>query len=82
MPHRPLRLTLAFALALMGLRWIINSNPWSGPTILRLAEGHGVHLNDWVSFVCWGAAALLVWPNLLTTNLTVPLQLARRHPAD
>jgi hypothetical protein len=82
MPHRPLRLTMALALVLLGLRWIINTNPWSGPTILRLAEGHGVHLNDWVSFVCWAAAAMLVWPNLASTNLAALPQFARRHPSD
>jgi hypothetical protein len=81
-PLRPLRLTLALAFAMVGLRWIVNTNPWSGPTIIRLAEGHGVHLNDWVSFVCWAASAMLVWPNLAAVHLPAVPTFARRHVPD
>jgi hypothetical protein len=76
---RPVRLATALTLVVFGLRWIINTNPWSGPTILRLSETHGVHLNDWVSFVCWGAAALLTSPRIARTPI---LALLRRSALD
>ncbi|MFN6122588.1 MAG: hypothetical protein ACK5CE_23505 [Actinomycetes bacterium] len=73
MPSRSFRLAAALALTLVGLRWIVNTNPWSGPTVLHLAEGHGVHLNDWVTLVCWAAAAMLVWPRLAAVRLAQPV---------
>jgi hypothetical protein len=36
-----------------------------------------VHLNDWVSFVCWSAAALLVSPRLATTPIPALLRRER-----
>ena len=48
---------------------------WSGPTVASLSATHGVHLNDWVSFVCWSGAALLVSPRL--AGAPVPALLRR-----
>jgi hypothetical protein len=41
-----------------------------------------VHLNDWVSFVCWAASAMLVWPNLAAVHLPAVPTFARRHVPD
>jgi Na+/H+ antiporter NhaC len=49
-------------LVVVGVRWIVNTNPWSGPTVLSLSTTHGVHLNDWVSFVLWAVALLVAAP--------------------
>ncbi len=77
MSYRPLRLAVALTLVVVGMRWIVNTNPWSGPTIVSLSATHGVHLNDWVSFVCWSAAALLVSPRLATTPIPALLRRTR-----
>ena len=79
MLSRPVRLAIALTLAVVGLRWLVNTNPWSGPTLLRLSQTHGVHLNDWVSFVCWFAAALVATPVVARTPA---LALFRRAPRD
>ena len=76
---RPLRLAVALTLVVVGARWIINTNPWSGPTLTRLSETHGVHLNDWVSFACWFAAALVASPEVARTPIAA---LLRRAPLD
>jgi Mg2+/citrate symporter len=73
-PNRSVRLSVALFLVVVGLRWIVNTNPWSGPTVLELSATHGVHLNDWVSLVCWAAAGLLVWPRLATTPIPALLR--------
>ena len=68
-------------LALAGLRWIVDSNPWSGPTVLELSDSHGVHLNDWVSFVCWGVALAVAAPQRTRALVMAPARLdARRAP--
>jgi hypothetical protein len=77
MSRHPARLTLAALLALIGLRWIVNSNPWSGPTVLTLSDSHGVHMNDWFSYVCWTAAVLVAMPQRTAT--VVPLPSTRRR---
>ena len=59
MRTRTIELVLAAALMAAGVRWLWNSNPWSGPTVLTLSEGHGVHLHDWLSFVLWYCGASL-----------------------
>lgn len=61
---RPLRLSIALLLVVAGVRWIVNTNPWSGPTVLSLSTTHGVHLNDWVSFVLWAVALLVAAPRV------------------
>jgi hypothetical protein len=61
---RPVRLSIALLLVAAGVRWIVNTNPWSGPTLLRLSATHGVHLNDWVSFVFWAVALVVASPSL------------------
>ncbi len=76
---RPVRLSVALTLVVVGLRWIVNTNPWSGPTLIRLSETHGVHLNDWVSFACWSAAVLIASPRLAQTPIPA---LLRRTPLD
>lgn len=57
-----LRLVTAFVLAAAGLLWIVDSNRWSGPVVLRLSETHGVHSNDWLSFVLWALSVMVVAP--------------------
>lgn len=74
MPNRPIRLSVALFLVVVGLRWIVNTNPWSGPTVLELTPTHGVHLNDWVSLVCWAAAGLLVAPRFATRPIPALLR--------
>lgn len=54
-----IELVLAAALLAAGVRWLWNSNPWSGPTVLTLSADHGVHLHDWLSFVLWWCGARL-----------------------
>ncbi|MFN8021318.1 MAG: hypothetical protein U0Q03_07305 [Acidimicrobiales bacterium] len=74
---RPLRLSIALLLVVAGVRWIVNTNPWSGPTLLRLSATHGVHLNDWVSFVLWGVALLVASPRLVRRPIPALLRLGR-----
>lgn len=74
MLNRPVRLSIAAFLVVLGLRWIVNHHPWSGPIVLPLTETHAVHLNDWVSFVCWAGAALLIRPQLARTPIPAPLR--------
>ncbi|MCB0998486.1 MAG: hypothetical protein R2713_07380 [Ilumatobacteraceae bacterium] len=78
---RPVRWSIALFLVVAGLRWIVNHNPWSGPIVLTLSSTHAVHLNDWVTFVLWGAAALVARPGLARRRIPV---LVRRTavPAD
>lgn len=57
-----LRLTVVAMFAAAGLRWIVNSNPWSGPVLVQLSPSHGVHLNDWLTFVLWGIGAWVAAP--------------------
>jgi hypothetical protein len=77
-PNRALRLSIAAFLVVLGARWIVNHNPWSGPVVLELSATHAVHLNDWFTFVCWAGAALLVRPQLVRT--TIPALLRRDRP--
>ena len=76
MTSRPVRLSIAMLFVVVGVRWIVNSNPWSGPTLVRLSATHGVHLNDWFSFACWAAAALLVYPRLAQRQFPAMLRRA------
>lgn len=62
MSRNPLRIVVASVLYLLGLGWIVNSNPWSGPTLIRLSESHGVHMNDWVTFALWTLAIAVILP--------------------
>lgn len=78
MLSRPVRLSIALFLVVAGLRWIVNHHPWSGPIVLPLSDTHAVHLNDWVTFALWGAAALVARPSLARRR--IPL-LARRADA-
>ena len=59
-----LRLAIAALAVVAGVRWIVNSNPWSGPVLITLSPDHGVHLNDWVSFALWFVAAAVGAPAL------------------
>lgn len=65
------------ALVLAGLRWIIDSNPLSGPVVLRLSATHGIHTNDWLTFVLWAAALVVAAPSVLSSRRSVELQLRR-----
>ncbi len=79
MLSRPLRVSIALVFAIAGLRWIVNSNPWSGPTVLELSDSHGVHLNDWVSFVCWGVALAIAAPQRTRGLATTPARVDGRR---
>jgi hypothetical protein len=78
-PSRLLRLSFALVLVVVGLRWIVDSNPWSGPTVLEISASHGVHLNDWVSFACWALAVAVAVPGRLRSDGAVPVRLDRRR---
>jgi hypothetical protein len=69
MSRHPVRLATAATLLMSGLAWIVNSNPLSGPTVVRLSETHGVHSNDWLTFVLWGTAIVVACPAATTTSL-------------
>ena len=77
MTRRPGRLVGALTLLLVGLRWIINSNTWSGPVVAQLGA-HGVHLNDWFSIAAWGGALALVYPGW-RSSVTTPVPLPVRN---
>jgi hypothetical protein len=62
MNRHPVRLAVVATLVAAGLSWNFNSNPWSGPTVLRLTRSHGVHANDWVMMSLWSAAVVIAWP--------------------
>jgi hypothetical protein len=62
MTRNPFRIAFAATLYAVGLAWIINTNPWSGPELMRLSETHGVHENDWVTPAMWGAAMVTIFP--------------------
>lgn len=40
----------------------MDSNRWSGPVVVHLSSTHGVHSNDWLSFVLWAMALMLAVP--------------------
>ena len=57
-----MRIVVALTLLMSGLAWIVNTNPWSGPTVVRFSETHGVHVNDWLTVMLWTAAAVVTSP--------------------
>ena len=72
MSRRPASLAVALVLAAFGLRWVWNSNGWSGPVVVTLTPSHGVHLHDWLTIVLWALAittAFPVWVRELTLRL-------------
>lgn len=71
---RPLRLLLALSLVLAGLRWVIDSNPLSGPVVMTLSASHGIHTNDWFTLVLWAVAAVVAFPSLLESRREAPLR--------
>ena len=75
------RLAVALVLLLAGLRWIVNSNPWSGPVVMSLSPTHGVHTNDWLTFALWTVSLLLACPAWVSSAATlVPLPASGRRP--
>jgi hypothetical protein len=59
---RPLvRLALFVAAWAGALRWVWNSNEWSGPVVMQLSATHGVHLHDWVAPALVLLAAVIVF---------------------
>lgn len=62
MSRNPLRFVVAATLYMLGLGWIVNSHSWSGPTLIRLTESHGVHMNDWLTFALWTLAVAVIFP--------------------
>ena len=62
--RRPFRIAIAATLYTLGVGWIVDTNPWSGPTVLGLSETHGVHMNDWVTFALWSVAVVTMFPTL------------------
>ncbi len=51
---------------MLGLAWIVNANPFSGPTVVRFNQSHGVHTNDWLTLGLWGAAIVVAFPSWLS----------------
>lgn len=72
------RIAVAIALLTAGLRWVIDSNPWSGPLVIRLSPTHGVHVNDWLSIVLWTGAVLSACPAWVSSAAAVVPIRARR----
>lgn len=70
MTVRPLRLLIALGLVLAGIRWLIDSNPLSGPVVMTLSATHGIHTNDWFALVLWAGAVLVAVPSLLPARRT------------
>ncbi|MBI5087743.1 MAG: hypothetical protein HZB15_02425 [Actinobacteria bacterium] len=64
-----IRLLTALTCGVAGVAWIVNSNPWSGPTLLRLSESHGVHANDWFTFALWAVGLAFAAPARLQPAL-------------
>lgn len=62
MTRSPIRVAVAVVMVLAGTRWVIDTNPWSGPTVVRFTETHGLHVNDWVTIVLWSGAAMTLAP--------------------
>jgi len=65
---RPLRLLIALGLVLAGIRWVVDSNPLSGPVVMTLSATHGLHTNDWLTLVLWAGAVFVAVPSLLPTR--------------
>ena len=76
----PIRLLIALMFVAAGLRWIWNSNPLSGPVVMTLSRTHGIHSNDWLTFVLWGAAIVAALPGLAQRLWVVGVQ-RRLQPA-
>ena len=72
-----LRLVVAALLAAAGLRWIIDSNAWSGPVLMSVDADHGVHLNDWLTFALWAASWWVAAPTWSPVGRRVLLPLRR-----
>jgi hypothetical protein len=76
------RWMLLVAATAAGLRWIWNSNEWSGPVILHLSANHGVHLHDWVAPALIGLALLVVRsPQQLTRPVRWPANRRQLQPS-
>jgi hypothetical protein len=76
MTRQPLRIVLASLLYLAGLVWIVNSNPWSGPVLVKFTQSHGVHMNDWFTFALWFGAVMAAVPDWANTTIRLPLRVA------
>ncbi len=77
MTRTHLRLVMAAVLAAAGVRWIVDSNAWSGPVLASFDAEHGVHLNDWLSFVLWGASLWVAAPTWSPAGRRVLLPVRR-----
>jgi hypothetical protein len=64
MSRHPFRIAIAATLYTLGVGWIVDTNPWSGPTLVSFTATHGVHTNDWVTFALWGVAVVTMFPTL------------------
>jgi hypothetical protein len=64
MSRHPLRIAIAATLYTVGVGWVVDTNPWSGPTLVRFSETHGLHSNDWVTLALWAAAVATMCPAL------------------
>jgi len=78
MLHRLARVSMSMVLVAAGLRWIVDSNPWSGPVIIYFTRSHGVHLNDWLTFVLWYASILVARPQWARLVIPLPIRLRER----
>ena len=77
MSRRPFRIAIAATLYTVGVGWIVDTKPWSGPTVLSLSETHGVHMNDWVTFALWGVAVVTMFLTLSAVS-----RLRRSHVVE
>lgn len=73
------RALIALLLVAVGVRWLWNSNAWSGPVVLRLARGHGVHANDWLAVVLWVGAYLVARPVVRFARQALDRRRMARH---
>lgn len=76
--RRLARALTSLLLVAAGLRWVYDSNPWSGPVVIYFTRSHGVHLNDWLTIVLWYASILVARPQWSRLVIPLPVRLRLR----
>lgn len=56
------RFAAALVLVVLGARFVVNANAFSGPVVMTLTRTHGLHANDGITLALWIAAARLIEP--------------------